>query len=57
MNAATFLASHTSNQAAAIVKAAAIVTAAPVAATELARMATRWPNLATATALYLGLAA
>ena len=55
MTATQFLASHTSNQAAAIRKAAAIVTAAPSASAELAKMATRWPMLATATALYLGM--
>jgi hypothetical protein len=56
MSAAQFLASHTSNQAAAITRAAAIVNAAPNASAELAKMATRWPKLATATALYLGMA-
>ena len=56
MTSTQFLASHTSNQAAAIRRAAAIITAAPNQANELARMATRWPALAIATALYLGMA-
>ena len=57
MTATQFLATMTADQASAVRKAAAIVTAKADRAHELARMATRWPKLATATALYLGLAA